>query len=238
MTAIRATIPQRKKEEAKTLPTRQHVFLPCFDVLLFLLLISAPVRVAVQPSDGSTWSLLDATFSFWPSVAMVVGIFTVMFSVTFLLLVYVKFFRFTVVELSRNEGFLLPQCRFSGINKAAVESLLVFWFSGLRDAWDGLECIVCLFRFDGAELLRLLPRCKHAFHIDCIDRWLAAHSTCPPCRRKVNAEDDNAVFEYFTSSRFLFASCRHEEAVNDVDRVGRSFRKINIPDEGTNRAQA
>uniref|UniRef100_A0A0E0GNE3 RING-type E3 ubiquitin transferase n=1 Tax=Oryza nivara TaxID=4536 RepID=A0A0E0GNE3_ORYNI len=45
-----------------------------------------------------------------------------------------------------------------------------------------LECAVCLSEFDDDETLRLLPRCSHAFHADCIDAWLASHVTCPVCR--------------------------------------------------------
>jgi E3 ubiquitin-protein ligase ATL6/9/15/31/42/55 len=45
-----------------------------------------------------------------------------------------------------------------------------------------LECAVCLSEFEDEERLRLLPRCSHAFHPDCIGEWLARHVTCPVCR--------------------------------------------------------
>ncbi|GAU27091.1 hypothetical protein TSUD_103990 [Trifolium subterraneum] len=41
-----------------------------------------------------------------------------------------------------------------------------------------------LFKED-EEIMRLLPNCKHSFHVGCIDKWLASHSTCPICRSKV-----------------------------------------------------
>uniref|UniRef100_A0A0E0LW39 RING-type E3 ubiquitin transferase n=1 Tax=Oryza punctata TaxID=4537 RepID=A0A0E0LW39_ORYPU len=53
-----------------------------------------------------------------------------------------------------------------------------------------LECAVCLSEFDDDETLRLLPRCSHAFHADCIDAWLASHVTCPVCRANLAYDAD------------------------------------------------
>ncbi|KAK7290869.1 hypothetical protein RIF29_05610 [Crotalaria pallida] len=48
-----------------------------------------------------------------------------------------------------------------------------------------VECAVCLSALEDEEMVRLLPNCKHTFHVGCIDTWLASHSTCPICRTKV-----------------------------------------------------
>ncbi|THU48847.1 hypothetical protein C4D60_Mb06t03300 [Musa balbisiana] len=39
--------------------------------------------------------------------------------------------------------------------------------------------------FEADDKLRLLPKCSHAFHVQCIDTWLLSHSTCPLCRRSL-----------------------------------------------------
>lgn len=47
---------------------------------------------------------------------------------------------------------------------------------------EGTECSVCLSEFQEEEMLRLLPKCNHAFHVSCIDTWLRSHTNCPLCR--------------------------------------------------------
>ncbi|KAL3529576.1 hypothetical protein ACH5RR_008898 [Cinchona calisaya] len=47
---------------------------------------------------------------------------------------------------------------------------------------SSLECAVCLENFKDGEKCRLLPKCNHCFHADCIDSWLAKTAACPICR--------------------------------------------------------
>ncbi|GLJ39416.1 hypothetical protein SUGI_0805060 [Cryptomeria japonica] len=72
-----------------------------------------------------------------------------------------------------------------GLDKAIIESFPVFSFKlvkGLKAQAKGSECAVCLNDFEDDEMLRLLPKCSHAFHPECIDMWLCSHTTCPVCR--------------------------------------------------------
>ncbi|KAG6550717.1 hypothetical protein Mapa_007814 [Marchantia paleacea] len=47
------------------------------------------------------------------------------------------------------------------------------------------ECTICLSDFAENEKVRLLPKCNHVFHIDCIDMWLLSHVSCPVCRDSI-----------------------------------------------------
>ncbi|XP_031095863.1 putative RING-H2 finger protein ATL12 [Ipomoea triloba] len=174
--------------------------------LLFLPLIFLNAKAqnpATIPHDPSP----DPN-TFQPSLVVVIGILAIMFSLTFFLLLYAKFcHRASILNatLTIPEALLGSWRRSSGIDKTVVESLPFFRFSSLQGSRDGLECAVCLSRFEDIEILRLLPKCKHAFHIHCIDQWLEKHSTCPLCRHKVCAED-LSLMNFSSSLRFLWSS--------------------------------
>uniref|UniRef100_A0A0E0LCB3 RING-type E3 ubiquitin transferase n=1 Tax=Oryza punctata TaxID=4537 RepID=A0A0E0LCB3_ORYPU len=50
---------------------------------------------------------------------------------------------------------------------------------------EGAQCSVCLGAVQAGEVVRRLPACKHLYHVECIDMWLASHATCPICRTEV-----------------------------------------------------
>ncbi|KAJ1260639.1 hypothetical protein BS78_10G248300 [Paspalum vaginatum] len=163
-------------------------------------------RLLLSDYDGAIESPLPSppppsATPFRPGVAVVVGILTSVFSITFLLLLYAKHCKRSAAESSGPYGAgagaggassgpgAAGDRRNSGVDRAVVESLPVFRFGALRGQKDGLECAVCLGRFEPAEALRLLPKCRHGFHVECVDTWLDAHSTCPLCRSRVDPED-------------------------------------------------
>ncbi|KAF5746924.1 putative ring finger protein [Tripterygium wilfordii] len=131
---------------------------------------------------------------FRPSIAVIVAFLTTMFSITFIILLYAKHCKRStggghVRYGGQSTNPAATGRKNSGIDRTVIESLPLFRFGSLRGQKNGLECAVCLAWFEPAELLRLLPKCKHAFHVECVDTWLDAHSTCPLCRYRVDPED-------------------------------------------------
>ncbi|KAM0920802.1 hypothetical protein ACQ4PT_007283 [Festuca glaucescens] len=78
----------------------------------------------------------------------------------------------------------------AGVDQTFIDALPVFLYGAVVGAGgkDPFDCAVCLCEFADDDRLRLLPKCSHAFHVECIDTWLLSHSTCPLCRRSLLAD--------------------------------------------------
>ncbi|KAK6937360.1 Zinc finger, RING-type [Dillenia turbinata] len=74
----------------------------------------------------------------------------------------------------------------TGLEVSVLKTLPVF----VCDKNDAVlfECAVCLSEFKENQKGRVLPKCGHAFHIDCIDTWFFSHSNCPLCRASVQPD--------------------------------------------------
>ncbi|KAJ4482466.1 hypothetical protein J3R30DRAFT_2177534 [Lentinula aciculospora] len=54
------------------------------------------------------------------------------------------------------------------------------------------QCLICLDEYDQQDSVRVLE-CKHAFHMNCVDRWLLeGRNSCPACRGKGVLEGNEA----------------------------------------------
>ncbi|WOL10398.1 NEP1-interacting protein 1 isoform X1 [Canna indica] len=83
-----------------------------------------------------------------------------------------------IFDVSKDKG-LLPN---------VIKNLPMFKISSnetIDSCGKMICCAVCLQDFIGGESARILPSCKHLFHVVCIDMWLAEHGSCPTCRQEV-----------------------------------------------------
>lgn len=76
-----------------------------------------------------------------------------------------------------------------GLDEALIQKIPVIKYKKGNGIVEGTamteHCSVCLGEFREDERLRALPKCSHAFHVECIDTWLRSHSNCPLCRSNV-----------------------------------------------------
>lgn len=108
--------------------------------------------------------------------------------------------------------------RSRGLDSTLIETFPAFIYSEVKHLMIGkgaMECAVCLNDFEDIETLKLLPKCDHVFHSECIGKWLSARTTSPVCRDDL-AEPD-----------------AHKQAhvVSDTSSVDRSSITIEVAEE-------
>ncbi|GJN26585.1 hypothetical protein PR202_gb14527 [Eleusine coracana subsp. coracana] len=73
----------------------------------------------------------------------------------------------------------------SGLDETLISKITLCKYKRGDTLIHTTDCSVCLGEFRDGESLRLLPKCSHAFHQQCIDKWLKSHSNCPLCRSNI-----------------------------------------------------
>ncbi|CAL5184366.1 unnamed protein product [Lathyrus oleraceus] len=74
-----------------------------------------------------------------------------------------------------------------GLDASVIAKLPLFLYDPKTHPENATECAVCLSEFESGETGRVLPKCNHSFHTECIDMWFHSHSTCPLCRASVES---------------------------------------------------
>ncbi|KAG5514565.1 hypothetical protein RHGRI_035837 [Rhododendron griersonianum] len=78
-----------------------------------------------------------------------------------------------------------------GLDEFLIREIPTFQYRKIqsRDREEFIyKCIVCLSEFQEQDVLRVLPKCGHGFHLDCIDIWLQSNANCPLCRTSISGE--------------------------------------------------
>ncbi|XP_057545052.1 putative RING-H2 finger protein ATL49 [Amaranthus tricolor] len=143
-----------------------------------------------QHQNNHQSSTLDNKIS--PSIILIIIILAIIFFISGLLHLLVRFLlrpnhrdpdeyldNVTALQGQLRQLFHLHD---SGVDQSYIDTLPIFLYKAIIGVKDPFDCAVCLCEFEPDDKLRLLPKCSHAFHMDCIDTWLLSHSTCPLCR--------------------------------------------------------
>ncbi|XP_052191884.1 E3 ubiquitin-protein ligase ATL31-like [Diospyros lotus] len=104
-----------------------------------------------------------------------------------------------------------------GLDPEVIEKFPTFEYSAVRGLQIGkgaLECAVCLNEFQDDDTLRLIPKCDHVFHPECIDAWLESHVTCPVCRANLQPQPGETV-EYPNLQAEIDGAADTQTAQND-----------------------
>ncbi|KAJ1433541.1 Zinc finger, RING-type [Sesbania bispinosa] len=136
-------------------------------------------------------SLNDKALKVSPSILLIIIILAIVFFISGLLHLLVRFLwrpqsrepddldNVTALQGQLQQLFHLHD---AGVDQSFIDTLPVFFYKAIIGLKNPFDCAVCLCEFEPEDKLRLLPKCSHAFHMECIDTWLLSHSTCPLCR--------------------------------------------------------
>ncbi|XVE86836.1 hypothetical protein DITRI_Ditri18aG0067000 [Diplodiscus trichospermus] len=189
------------------------------------LYIATFVVVAAQPAAPPKGDSYGLYTHFGPSMAIVVMVLVCAFFFVGFLSIYIRHCNESnaiantaaVAAASSAERF-----RPRGLDQALIKSFPVFIYSYVKELKLGrgaLECAVCLREFEDDEALRLLPKCSHVFHPDCIDAWLAYHVTCPFCRAKLTPDSDAKPVQSSSNITELNSNSNDESGPPTTQRV-------------------
>ncbi|GMI74076.1 hypothetical protein HRI_001076900 [Hibiscus trionum] len=84
-----------------------------------------------------------------------------------------------------------PEPQIRGVEPVVVAAIPTVKFS--PEAFGSMEdaqCSICLGEYEEKEILRIMPKCGHNFHLTCIDVWLRKQSTCPVCRLPLHGSSE------------------------------------------------
>uniref|UniRef100_A0A0D9VM10 RING-type E3 ubiquitin transferase n=1 Tax=Leersia perrieri TaxID=77586 RepID=A0A0D9VM10_9ORYZ len=171
--------------------------------------MSSSPAVPSPPASSSSAAIDGVENKISPSIVFIVAILAIVFFVCGLLHLLIRHLlrlhrrrraarRGDADSVTAFQGQLqqLFHLHDAGVDQAFIDALPVFLYrnvvglvgGGGEGKEESFDCAVCLCEFAGDDQLRLLPKCSHAFHLECIDTWLLSHSTCPLCRRSLLAE--------------------------------------------------
>ncbi|CAN6204740.1 unnamed protein product [Urochloa humidicola] len=163
--------------------------------LLLLLAVAGFTPAQGQPSQNEP---MPYSTNFSPSMAIVIVVLIAAFFFLGFFSIYVRHCYGDGGSAGRSanpspNGAAARSRRQRGLDAAVLETFPTMAYADVKAHKAGkgaLECAVCLSEFDDDETLRLLPKCSHVFHPDCIDTWLASHVTCPVCRANLVPDPD------------------------------------------------
>ncbi|KAI4335475.1 hypothetical protein L6164_014119 [Bauhinia variegata] len=157
--------------------------------------LEQPPYFLLQPNPPSSPSFRSDGFNLndkvSPSILLIIIIMAIVFFVSGLLHLLVRFLwrpssreaddldNVTALQGQLQQLFHLHD---AGVDQSFIDTLPVFNYKAIIGLKNPFDCAVCLCEFEPEDTLRLLPKCSHAFHMECIDTWLLSHSTCPLCR--------------------------------------------------------
>ncbi|KAK7385551.1 hypothetical protein VNO78_31274 [Psophocarpus tetragonolobus] len=122
-----------------------------------------------------------------------------------------------------------PTCN-KGLDSATISAIPMFVQGTEKtEETEELECVICLSIIEEGEIGRSLPKCGHAFHVECIDMWLSSHCNCPICRAPIVVSGDSQLSSVDGVVEFVVVTPGYEISESDHDGVSGSVPETSSP---------
>lgn len=99
--------------------------------------------------------------------------------------------RYRETSSTRSDDFFEDDLDFGGVgfglSHKDLRKIPTFYYGSGEELDSDLsqDCAICLEGLKEGDRSRILPKCKHIFHANCIDSWLIRVPACPVCRGTV-----------------------------------------------------
>ncbi|CAH8355632.1 unnamed protein product [Eruca vesicaria subsp. sativa] len=178
--------------------TRKQTALPALFMFLQIAMSELASSQPVQ-EDPNKLNDYEGRLRLTMNVIIIASVLTILFLIAFFTLCFRRCMEQAVdasVNLTLGEIRATNATVARSLDPSIIETFPTFVYSEVKTQKIGngaLECAICLNEFEDDEMLRLLPKCDHVFHPNCIDAWLQGHVTCPVCRN--NLADQQQIAE-------------------------------------------
>ncbi|MFS7958237.1 putative transcription factor C2H2 family [Helianthus anomalus] len=119
------------------------------------------------------------------TVFFIIVLFSVVISIT-LIFLYIRWICRFSSSAAATVTNTTPFSRTKGLDSAVIDGLpIVLHHRNSTTSLGVDECCICLGVFEEGEKVKVLPKCFHGYHCECVDKWLTTHSSCPICRAPI-----------------------------------------------------
>ncbi|MFS7990237.1 putative transcription factor C2H2 family [Helianthus anomalus] len=149
-----------------------------------------------DPIESSNSQTLSTTSFLTPLLVSIMGIGVTALAILFYHYLLVRYcIRRHAARMAALRTFAGGENIPSGVDEKTLLTIPIISHKTVSDSLTVSECAVCLGDLEDDDMVRLLPNCKHLFHVKCIDEWFVGHTSCPVCRvpvcGSVGAGDDD-----------------------------------------------
>ncbi|KAG6393168.1 hypothetical protein SASPL_147403 [Salvia splendens] len=207
-------------------------------LLLLLLLTSAAAQPSRDPTNENQYNY--ANFS--PSMAIIIVVLIAALFFMGFFSIYIRHCTDSSSSAGAGARRVLSlrgrrAATARGLDPDVLSTFPTFTYAEVKDHKLGksaLECAVCLNEFEDHETLRLIPKCDHVFHPDCVDVWLESHVTCPVCRANLVPQPGDGDLEPVQVPVLEMSVSRTSEIAVQIEE--NQHQETGLDRNGTNRS--